>query len=46
MAQEKAALEYDKFRESQRRIEHEESLKELEEDIKKLKRPRKKGDKS
>ncbi|ABK98895.1 Virulence protein-like protein [Pelobacter propionicus DSM 2379] len=43
MAQEKAALEYDKFRESQRRIQHEESLKELEEDIKKLKPPRKKG---
>ncbi|VBB41808.1 conserved hypothetical protein [uncultured Desulfatiglans sp.] len=42
MAQEKAALEYDKFRESQRRIQHEESLKELEEDIKKLKPPRKK----
>ncbi len=46
MAQEKAALEYDKFRESQRRIQHEESLKELEEDIKKLKPPRKKGGKS
>jgi len=43
MAQEKAALEYDKFRESQRRIQHEESLKELEEDIKKLEPPRKKG---
>lgn len=43
MAQEKAALEYDKFRESQRRIQHEESLKELEEDIKKLKPPRQKG---
>lgn len=42
MAQEKAALEYDKFRESQRRIQHEESLKELEVDIKKLKPPRKK----
>lgn len=42
MAQEKAALEYDKFRESQRRIQHEESLKELEEDIKELKLLRKK----
>lgn len=46
LAQEKAALEYDKFREAQRRIQHEESLKELEEDIKKLKPPRKKGTKS
>jgi len=43
MAQEKAALEYDKFREPLRRIQHGESLKELEEDIKKLKPPRKKG---
>ena len=43
VAQEKAALEYDKFRESQRRIQHEESLKELEEDIKMLKPPRKEG---
>lgn len=42
MAQEKAALEYDKFRESQQRIQHDESLRELEEDIKKLKPPRKK----
>jgi hypothetical protein len=46
VAQEKAALEYDKFRESQWRIQHEESLKELEEDIKKLTPPRKKGGKS
>jgi len=46
MAQEKAALEYDKFRESQRRIQHEESLKELEEDIKKLEPSRKKGGKA
>lgn len=43
LAQEKAALEYDKFRETQRRIQHEESLKELEEDIQKLNSPRKKG---
>ena len=42
VAQEKAALEYDKFRESQRCIQHEESLKELEEDIKMLKPPLKK----
>ncbi len=46
MAEEKAALEYDKFRESQRRIQHEESLNELEEDIKKLTPPREKGGKS
>lgn len=45
MALEKAALEYDKFRESQRRIQHEESLKELEEDIKKLTPPLEKGGK-
>lgn len=36
MAQEKAALEYEKFRKSQQRIQYDESLKELEEDIKKL----------
>lgn len=46
MAQEKAALEYDKYRETQRLIQHEESLKELEEDIKKLKPPRKTGSKT
>lgn len=46
MALEKAALEYEKFRESQRRIQHEESLKELEEDIKKLKPSRKNGGES
>lgn len=39
MALEKAALEYDKFRDTQRRIQHEENLKELEEDIKMLKSP-------
>jgi len=37
MAQEKAALEFDKFQDSQRIAQHEESIKELEEDIKKLK---------
>ncbi len=46
MALEKAALEYDKFRESQRRIQYEESLKELEEDIKKLTPPLEKGGES
>ena len=46
MALEKAALEYDKFRESQRRIQYEESLKELEEDIQKLALPLKKRGKS
>ncbi len=44
--QQKAALEYAKFRETQRHIQHEESLKELEEDIKKLKPPLEKGGKS
>jgi hypothetical protein len=39
LAQEKAALEYDKFRETQRRIQQEESFKELEEDIEKIKPP-------
>lgn len=46
MALEKAALEYDKFRDGQRRIQHEESFKELEEDIKKLKLPQEKGSES
>jgi len=32
-AVEKSSLEYDKFREEQKRLEHEESLKELEEDL-------------
>jgi hypothetical protein len=45
MALEKSTLEYDKYRETQRRIQHEESLKELEEDIRKLKPPGKKGGK-
>ena len=46
MALEKAALEYDKLRKSQRRIQYEESLKELEEDIQKLALPLKKRGKS
>ena len=37
MALEKSTLEYDKFRDKQRRIQYEESLKELENDIKTLK---------
>ncbi|MBE0502806.1 MAG: virulence RhuM family protein [Desulfuromonadales bacterium] len=37
MALEKSTLEYDKYRETQRQIEHEESLKELEQDLKQLK---------
>ena len=41
MAQEKANFEYDKFQKSQRHIQREDSLKELEEDIQKLKLPRK-----
>lgn len=36
MALEKSALEYDKFRETQKQIQHEESLKELEQDIERL----------
>lgn len=36
MAMEKSALEYDKFRETQKQIQHEESLKELEQDIDRL----------
>ncbi len=39
MAVEKSALEYDKFREAQKQIQHEESLKELEQDIQQLKAP-------
>jgi len=41
MALEKSALEYDKYREAQRQIQHEESLKELETDIKQLAQPQK-----
>jgi hypothetical protein len=39
MALEKSALEYDKFREEQRQLQHEESLNELEQDIKQLQAP-------
>lgn len=42
MALEKSALEYDKFRETQKQIQHEESLKELEQDIDRLSPSRKK----
>ena len=38
MAQEKAALEYDKYRQEQNKLEHEQSLKELEDDINGLKK--------
>lgn len=37
MAVEKSEVEYDKFKEEQRQLSKEESLKEIEEDIKKLK---------
>ncbi len=37
MALEKSALEYDKFREAQKQLQHEESLRELEQDIQQLK---------
>lgn len=40
MALEKSAWEYDKYCEAQKQIQHEESLRELEQDIKKLKPPR------
>lgn len=39
MALEKSAHEYDKYREALRQIEHEENLKELEQDIQQLKVP-------
>jgi len=39
MALEKSAQEYDKYREVQRQIQHEESLKELEQDIMQLRVP-------
>jgi hypothetical protein len=42
MALEKSALEYDKFRETQKQIQHEESLQELEQDIECLSPSRKK----
>ena len=38
MAQEIAALEYDKYRQEQNKLEHEQSLKELEDDINGLKK--------
>jgi hypothetical protein len=41
MALEKSALEYDKYREVQRQMQHEENLKELETDIKQLVQPKK-----
>jgi hypothetical protein len=41
MALEKSALEYDKYREAQTQIQHEESLKELETDIRQLAQPKK-----
>ena len=41
MALEKSALEYDKYREAQRQMQHEESLKELETDIRQLAQPQK-----
>ena len=40
-ALEKSALEYDKYREAQRQMQHEESLKELETDINQLAQPQK-----
>ncbi len=43
MALEKAALEHDKYREAQRKIQHEESLRELEQDMQQLIPHRKKG---
>jgi len=43
MALEKAALEYDKYREAQRKIQHDESLRELEQDMQQLIPHRKKG---
>ncbi len=39
MALEKSALEYDKFRETLKQIQHEESLRELERDIRQLGAP-------
>lgn len=39
MALEKSAKEYDKYRETQKQIQHEESLKELERDIQQLQKP-------
>ncbi|MBV5305832.1 MAG: virulence RhuM family protein [Desulfobulbaceae bacterium] len=39
LAMEKSTLEYEKFRDEQKSLEHEQSMKELEEDIKVLKQP-------
>jgi hypothetical protein len=43
MVMEKSALEYGKFREAQKQLQHEESLRELERDIKQLTPPKKKN---
>jgi len=43
MALEKSDLEYDKFRETQKQLQHEESLKELEQDIQRINPPGKSG---
>jgi hypothetical protein len=43
MALEKSALEYDKYKEAQRQIQREESLKKLEQDIRQLRPSRKPG---
>jgi len=44
IAQEKMAIEFEKFKETQKQIQREESLKELEQDLKKIRLPRKKRD--
>ena len=44
IAQEKIAIEFEKFKETQKQIQREESLKELEQDLKKIRLPRKERD--
>ncbi len=46
LALEKSALEYEKFKKEQKRLQHEESLRELEQDIKQLSPPQKNEDSS
>jgi hypothetical protein len=43
-AMEKSTLEYDKYKEEQRKIQHEESLRELEQDLEQLQPPQKSED--
>ena len=44
LALEKSAREYEKYQETQKQLQHKESLRELEQDLKRLKKPGQAGD--